>query len=802
MKRIMMLAVCMASLTVLGEKYDASTGYVTRKGGSDNHFLLGDGWSDGLPPHSDTNYYCNGTFVNLGNPSGDHTPFQGKVLVMDSQIQYSAASGRECPFGDTIFLPGSSIFHWSVAPITAGRFTFKSTEAKPMTWTYGRSDWPHYNFPMAADMISDETGWINFRNDRDKTSNFHGPEIVATGDWSEFKGTIHFWPEISFVRSTVFDMPGSFIFDGNTNSQFKLSSTSGGSKIGKLRIGKDTQAVIEAANGTTTFGDLTLDAGAKFALTSSKNTHALSVTNAISVGTSVVLQTGKKIDSAPKATSPEQQPSEMELFAFSAEAVRNGLPTENLEQAIGIGYLTVAKSLTLPRAKFNWADTADGGKTLALSYRRYAQLLSDNANAFKRSKDQSTYWSDGQYPVPGTDYYSQTGTMIKPDDADLTDGVYVFPGDHLAFEYHTGLYAQRTKVNFIAYGRQFSEGNPHPRFRTFFTGQTICLDGTIEVVPNGQYRTCYFQVGDRNTLVIGSSLLGAGDILFYLGMETQTADRTYWKGGAELTGDNRAFTGKMMLAIQEYGLSNFPGGAAAFVPSAVSNVTLTVHGPKNLGGTLPAFTYDALCVSNQNRLVLADTATYDETTRGWFFPETAYLGVKSNAVAKVLNTVTVGGELVKDDTGSVMFAALAQENDADTKKITVRGGSVGALTTTALDGVPLAFAAGAGLIVEAYPSDATFAAKGFTYTDVSKLTSAETIPVTIAGVADWTVDFVPFTVGICTVPTAQAATLAGKMRAKKPAKGIGAKIVTIDNGDGTTTIAANCDKFGLAIVVR
>ena len=802
MKRIMMLVVCVASLVVFAGEYDD---YVQHNGGGGDAFVTATAWTPNGIPESGKNYYVPANKTMTVGTSGATSTFGGDKLVVAGAVSFVGSGGTKVYWGDSEFLGGCSMTVWSLCQ-SYDTWRISGTENTPFTWIFGRSNKDKGQrelVNMHVAMKSVQTGYLKLSSNRGSGS-IYGPLLdVSDCDFTEFFGTFRCLPNAFLRSSKVFSFSGALLFDGGEDTYFDLTSTVGGSSIGKLSLGENMKMELAASSGTTTFGDLSIGQGTTISLTSSGNTHVISVTNRLQVAAGAKISSNKSMSSAPKATAPDQQPSEMKFFVFSAEAVRNGLSTANLEQAIEGNYITAAKSLTLPRAKFNWADAADGGKTLALSYRRYVQMVDNNGNkAFKRSADPTIAWSDGQYPVPGTDYYSQTGTMINPDAADLTDGVYVFPGEHLAFDYHTGLYAQRTKVNFIAYGRHFSEGNPHPRFRTFFTGQTICLDGTIEVVPNGQYRTCYFQVGDRNTLVIGSSLLGAGDILFYLGMETQTADRTYWNGGAELTGDNRAFTGKMMLAIQDYGLSNFPDGAAAFVPSAVSNVTLTVHGPKNLGGTLPAFTYDALCVSNQNRLVLADTATYDETTRGWFFPETAYLGVKPNAVAKVLNTVTVGGELVKEDTGSVMFAALAQENDADAKKITVRGGSVGALTTTALDGVPLAFVAGAGLIVEAYPTDQTFAAKGFTYTDVSKLTSAETIPVTIAGVADWTVDFVPFTVGICTVPTAQAATLAGKMRAKKPAKGIGAKIVTIDNGDGTTTIAANCDKFGLAIVVR
>ena len=56
----------------LPNTFDASTGYVTMKtrdntGAGNQAFYFGTHWSDGLPPHSDTNYYVKSGMC-LGTP--------------------------------------------------------------------------------------------------------------------------------------------------------------------------------------------------------------------------------------------------------------------------------------------------------------------------------------------------------------------------------------------------------------------------------------------------------------------------------------------------------------------------------------------------------------------------------------------------------------------------------------------------------------------------------------------------------------------------------------------------------------
>ena len=125
--------------------YTAETGYVTMKGddSTDNSGFAGKGkWSDGLPPHADTNYYV-GTgrrFITPNNSSLNAHVFQGNKLVVAGKIVHTAGSSSRISWGDTEFLPGSGYDFSSVGAIQAGTFTVRGTEENPFRFYIKRGD--------------------------------------------------------------------------------------------------------------------------------------------------------------------------------------------------------------------------------------------------------------------------------------------------------------------------------------------------------------------------------------------------------------------------------------------------------------------------------------------------------------------------------------------------------------------------------------------------------------------------------------------------------------------------------------
>ena len=788
---------------------DDYSGYVKHTGGSGDSFTTANVWNPSGVPSSGFSYYV-GSSAQVGT-SSQTSAFGGDRLVVAGMVQQLGNSGTVVNWGNTEWLPGSTVFNWTLGTYK-GTWTVSGTTDNPSKWTFGRGnrakdERESFACDLAVKAGADNRLQLNSRRD---ANNIYGPKIVlSNGDWTQFHGTLRCLTNAYLYTASRFTIPGSMVFDGSPDTYFDLMASTGGSAIGNLQLGDEATLTIGASEGTTTFGDLSVGSRAKVRLSVSGNTHVLAVTNRLGVGEGAQIESGKTIASVQPATSPEQVPASRTLISFTEAAVANGIPVAALESAVGTGFLTATRTLTLPRTVCSWKNEDDGGRSMALTYRRYvahSSSVGDTSvsNGFKRNG--ASFWSDGQYPVAGSDYYTQTGAIVAPDEEDIVGGQYAFPGNLFAFDYHLGVMSCNIDMNLVAVGRA-SDGYPHPRIRFLSMRTSRRLSGSIEIVPNGNYKSLWVQCGDLNSICIDSSITGDGNLSLYMDTENAAFVKAdLWRGWVELTGNNRSWRGRMIVLAADAVKSKKPyfedKGLAAFVPSAVSNITLVVHGPANLGGPMSEFTYDALCVSNQNRLVLADTAVYNETSRGWFFPETAYLGVKSNAVAKVMNVVTIGGELVKEDTGSVMFAELRKEEDADAKAIAVREGAIGALSAGALDGMPISFSAGTGLVVEANPSDPILAEKGFTCSDVGNLTCSGTISVTILGIHEWTEGSRNQKVSICTVPTSQAEALMGKLRVKKPAAEVSVRLSLADNGDGTSTLRAICGKFGFAMGFR
>ena len=758
MKRIMMLAVCVASLTVLGGEYDD---YVTMTGGGFGHksFSTGDGWPNNEEPQPGKKYYCPaGKTFWYGNwaeaPQENNVTFAGDELVMGGWFYLGGGAYTWIGFQKTVWLSGSSLrYYTSVNFIDTGtaEFEVKATAANPFRMSYSAStanvtrDWP-------IDFVSAADGYTKF--DRpDGDTGAYGFDATLKGDWSRYYGTFEVAHSHCLIRATDMVMPGTFKLTA-ANARLKFSSSAATYTIGGLEAAAG--AIIDVSNGAvptfTTKFDLQPGAIVWHGLVTKVEKNYAAEKLLFRIAKGVELPDFEKISFVSKAGGSNSKGPIPKTYVRTAE---NGDYVEV--------YLVQRKVV----------------------YHEYNGLGTLYSLTIKEA------WSDGELPTADKDYFfyrTPDGSKGAQVNFGGVTSPYVWTGGTMV------MWDQYNDV--MMYLTDITIGDLWLRdgasLRTTGWGTTYAVRGNLSII-GGSYGAV--DLGHGNVVQLYSNLAGTGNFRtdFICTATSATSAPKAHDGTLRLWGDNSAFKGKLLLGF--YGSSELPSDEKYLTMEAMNGTAF--------GGELAAFTYDAVSVSDECRLSVGADADFCAVNRGWYFADKTYLAVAAEKVAKARSTVTVNGELTKTGAGSVLFAAVAPEAESlAAKKLTVTEGSVGALTTTALDGVSLAFAAGAGLIVEAYPADATFAAKGFMYTDVSKLTSAGTITVTITGVADWTEDFVPFTVGICTVPTAQAATLAGKMRAKKPAKGIGAKIVTIDNGDDTTTIAANCDKFGMALVIR
>ena len=265
-----------------------------------------------------------------------------------------------------------------------------------------------------------------------------------------------------------------------------------------------------------------------------------------------------------------------------------------------------------------------------------------------------------------------------------------------------------------------------------------------------------------------------------------------------LSGANTNWTGKIALVTTNdvYGLAN---GTLCEV-SAASNLTLRVSDARSLGGPLPEFAYDALAISNKCRLAVDATTTFNEPTRGWYVPRSAFLYVTNGAVATCANTITLGGELVKEGEGALSLAA-APVQEGEEASIAVSNGTLAVSASNVLDGLPVKFGAGTALGVDVNSSDAGFLAKGIDLRNASFSSADERIFVTVVGVPEELGNYGPY--AILTYDAAQSGAVASRYAVRWPRGGSMIAVCSeTDNGDGTKTLKAMFHSCGIRFMVR
>ena len=265
-----------------------------------------------------------------------------------------------------------------------------------------------------------------------------------------------------------------------------------------------------------------------------------------------------------------------------------------------------------------------------------------------------------------------------------------------------------------------------------------------------------------------------------------------------LSGANTNWTGKIALVSTNdvYGLAS---GTLCEV-SAENTLTLRVSDARSLGGQLPEFAYDALAISNKCRLAVDATATFSDPTRGWYIPRSAFLYVTNGAVATCANTITLGGELVKEGKGALSLAA-APVQEGEGASIAVSNGTLAVAASGVLAGLPVKFGAGAALGVDVNSSDAGILAKGVDIRNMSISSADERLSVTVVGVPEELGNYGPY--AILTYDAAQSGAVAAGYAVRWPRGGsMIAECWEVDNGDGTKTLKAAFHPCGMRFIVR
>ena len=547
---------------------------------------------------------------------------------------------------------------------------------------------------------------------------------------------------------------------------------------------------LAGSSGTSVFGGFSVDASSSLQLTSANNTHVVSVTGKLDLAEGATVK-GEKFTSWSNGTPPTYQ-----VFSLSPEAVAAGVP--DMTKVRYELYQNGLYYAGFPTAI--WVETAraDGGCDIGITYKEIVSITNNMLEASTpfyedggEKNAPSHFMSDGQGFHAGVDYYANNRNLFVK----ALKYPYVFSGDSLVLnsESSIGLYGSFTCTNLVL----VSNG----RFRMMSWGQVFELDGSMKIYrnPNNVSRPAWrFGVACGGTYKVKSPISGDGDIVGFIELPGG-AGKTHTRGNIELLADNSAFTGRMILQAGKAGdFSSVFSGVVPYAPSSVSNVTLTVHRQENLGGPLAKFTPDSLCVSNECRVVLADTAVFDEPTRGWCFAQNGYLKVAAGARAAVKNVITYGTRLVKEGDGTLVLGSRPLRHDESVRPaLVVQEGAFGVSCTDALAGLDVAFAQGTEFVVDADCVDAGMLSRGADLTDTG-IVAPDGINVRIQ------VSSIPVScidVAIATVNQSDADSFTSKLNVRRVSR-CKTSMKRVSNADGTVTLMAAVSPAGFCISIK
>jgi len=778
--------------------YTAATGYVTLNAddsgnGANSSFHSAKGWSDkDVPPnygvpHAGTNYYVKAGKVlvldDVANRS-EVTGFAGDSIVVGGQVKMNGSWGKYADCGPLTMLPDSDFYWVNVGHVVGGSVHVKGTGTStvmPVVFRSGRSgDTSLFTMDAFMSFSSDADGELYWKLESGRNI---GVTFTILDDWSGFPGTFRIGRNHTFkTQNGRYQMPGNLII--TTNATLQLTASTGQSEIGALTIQANGVLNLSAANGSQTV--------------------RISKKLELEPGALVIPQSFSGNHLAAQAFHP--------VFELTAEAVAAGLPDFSSlpvpicgrTQSLVNGHEPVLS--IFPALEWAVRDAEGGGKTVGFSYKETVAVTNNmnyGGNGFINgtgAADPAKFWADGQYPQKGKGYYGKSINLVLQG----AGNPYVFPGD--SFMLNAGAFAIYANSGDLTISNLVLCGTGRVRLMSK-DSSGYHLRGTIRTLRKDANPAFRFNGGDRCTQFIDSDISGDGMLRFDMDTEVATAsyEKTLPVGTFELTGDNSAFSGKMQVdcwqtvPYSERALKFDP----AFQPGPYSNITLRVSSQANLGGALPEVTYDALTVSNECRLTLLSTAEFNEPTRGWFFPENAYLKVEDGAVATVTSPITYGTKLVKEGAGTLMLGGTpaVASGVAERPQVKVDGGSVGFVSSTAIAGLDVDFSAGTSLRVLAAPSDAGLAERGVDLTDAS-ITSESAIPVKV----DMTgVDIAAsgrISVAVCTVPEASVSDYENLFTVGKVAPACASKLTWVSNPDSTKTLCVVASKVGFRIFFR
>ena len=375
------------------------------------------------------------------------------------------------------------------------------------------------------------------------------------------------------------------------------------------------------------------------------------------------------------------EPPSYPLFILSGPAA------ENVPDLSGVAGTPIAGPL--PHWRLVVTANDDGTKTVFATYKEIVTLVNDYSSTTPKYSalydGNGSYWSNGELPTSGYDYYIISNMLW------YSGGPSSFAGDSLTIAPDKTVRCARTVT--------VNDLNLDGGTWMFIGANNAYLHGRVTAWPEVSTFSGY----NGNRLVIDAAIAGNGELDFKMHTGIKSPGISY-----VLAGDNSAFAGKIKITTPVYaGASDKPA-----VPDLEKGyyTKVQINDDYSLGGAYAGSdNWCAVTLEKQSRIIVTNDIVLSEPTRGLFVSGVGYVQVAEEATFALESPLTLGGELIKLGEGVLSLGGQVSFIDGNpatspvegVNKLTVAEGALKISSANACNGMEISFENGARLIVDA-----------------------------------------------------------------------------------------------------
>jgi len=624
-------------------------------------------WSDGKAPSAGKKYNVAGWTMYTPNTGTATSPtiltFAGDELVANGTIWPlgNDKNANRLTINNLILLGSSAIQTSGHRPFFWGKTTLKeSSSTKPVTFDGGTGGdltgfaKESYVFEHGATMSGDGAQCLRFRATTSGGKDYYG-NFALTGSQTSFYGTYLLMARTSLCLNgrtdgTVEVGEGAML--RTWFNRYPTTITGGGlqyfdTTVKNVNVASGGTLEVSASN-TLTVANLHLAEGAKLSLLAAGGRCGqIVVTGKLTVDGPVSLDAGSSwgvVTGAPPV--------------YATVTLAKGATGDAGLDLIEMDESGISRIGTLPHISRQIVTDEAGNRTIRYTQREIVQLVvsgtSEDGNNSPLICAHDTknryYWSDGQAPTPGKDYYAGSGMVINMpeceepvefagDSLTLANGAYIPSGNKT---YCTGFNVAEFGLTGESYVQNWA-GNVQPDSYELammtIGGDMFSVTGT----KGGILRP----YGNR-MLRISSNLSGDGPLK---ATSLEYASNEGPRGTIELTGDNAAWSGKLTVTLKNDTRTRTSTWGNK-VPNEGIFVRLIAGGDTSLGGPMTAFTPDGILVEQMSQLRITADTVMDAENRGVTFSGLARVLVDPDRMFAIMNPVRLQGVLRLEGEGT------------------------------------------------------------------------------------------------------------------------------------------------------